>query len=232
MLIVDDLSTDNTVEIVKAFAAQDARIKFFILPEKGGASLARNKAIREAKGAYIAFLDADDLWLSLIHISPIFFMLMNVAGLCIFYVASLLIADGNLQVGQLVAFMDYLFHAMFSIMLFCTVFMMYPRAEVSAKRITEVFTTKPLIQNPKQGVCPVSYTHLHFRANVFYPGKPCCNHDCNVCFTICRCCYRLWNNVRLFAVWLSYAGCFTCFQSCGMGFRWCLLFKEASRNLK
>ena len=34
MLIVDDLSTDNTVEIVKAFAAQDARIKFFILPEK------------------------------------------------------------------------------------------------------------------------------------------------------------------------------------------------------
>ena len=85
--------------------------------------------------------------------SPIFFMLMNVAGLCIFYVASLLIADGNLQVGQLVAFMDYLFHAMFSIMLFCTVFMMYPRAEVSAKRITEVFTTKPLIQYPKQGVC-------------------------------------------------------------------------------
>ena len=85
--------------------------------------------------------------------SPIFFMLMNVAGLCIFYVASLLIADGNLQVGQLVAFMDYLFHAMFSIMLFCTVFLMYPRAEVSAKRITEVFTTKPLIQNPKQGVC-------------------------------------------------------------------------------
>ena len=85
--------------------------------------------------------------------SPMFFMLMNVAGLCIFYVASLLIADGNLQVGQLVAFMDYLFHAMFSIMLFCTVFMMYPRAEVSAKRITEVFTTKPLIQNPKQGVC-------------------------------------------------------------------------------
>ena len=85
--------------------------------------------------------------------SPIFFMLMNVAGLCIFYVASLLIADGNLQVGQLVAFMDYLFHAMLSIMLFCTVFMMYPRAEVSAKRITEVFTTKPLIQNPKQGVC-------------------------------------------------------------------------------
>lgn len=79
--------------------------------------------------------------------SPIFFMLMNVAGLCIYWVASLLIQNGQLSLGQLVAFMDYLFHAMFSIMLFCTVFMMYPRAAVSAKRIQEVLDTKPLIQN-------------------------------------------------------------------------------------
>ena len=43
--------------------------------------------------------------------------------------------------------MDYLFHAMFSIMLFCTVFMMYPRAEVSAKRIEEVLKLEPLIKN-------------------------------------------------------------------------------------
>lgn len=79
--------------------------------------------------------------------SPIFFLLMNVAGLCIYYVASILIQNGNLTLGQLVAFNDYLFHAMFSIMLFCTVFMMYPRAAVSAGRIKEVFDTKPLIRN-------------------------------------------------------------------------------------
>lgn len=83
--------------------------------------------------------------------TPIFFMLMNVAGLCIFWVASLLISSNDLQVGQLVAFMDYLFHAMFSMMLFCTVFMMYPRAEVSAGRIQMVFDTDPLIKNPKDG---------------------------------------------------------------------------------
>ncbi|MEG2507349.1 MAG: ABC transporter ATP-binding protein [Longicatena sp.] len=83
--------------------------------------------------------------------SPIFFMLMNVAGLFIFWIAALLIANNDLQVGQLVAFMDYLFHAMFSMMLFCTVFMMYPRAEVSAKRIQEVFDTNPLVINPKNG---------------------------------------------------------------------------------
>ncbi len=78
---------------------------------------------------------------------PIFFMLMNIAGLSIYWVASHLISSGSLEIGQLVAFMDYLFHAMFSIMLFCTVFMMYPRAEVSAKRIEEVFKLEPLIKN-------------------------------------------------------------------------------------
>lgn len=78
---------------------------------------------------------------------PIFFMLMNIAGLSIYWVAAHLISSGSLEIGQLVAFMDYLFHAMFSIMLFCTVFMMYPRAEVSAKRIEEVFKLDPLIKN-------------------------------------------------------------------------------------
>ena len=77
---------------------------------------------------------------------PIFFMLMNVAGLSIYWVAAHLISTGSLEIGQLVA-LDYLFHAMFSIMLFCTVFMMYPRAEVSAKRIEEVFNLDPIIKN-------------------------------------------------------------------------------------
>ena len=79
-------------------------------------------------------------------------MLMNLAVLAIFWVAAILIEQGSLPVGQLVAFMDYLFHAMFSVMLFCTVFMQYPRAEVSAKRIEEVLNTKPLVENPKNGV--------------------------------------------------------------------------------
>lgn len=82
---------------------------------------------------------------------PVFFMLMNLAALGIFWVASLLISKGNLEVGQLVAFMDYLFHAMFSMMLFCTVFMMYPRAEVSAKRIRAVLNTDPIIKNVVNG---------------------------------------------------------------------------------
>ena len=101
---------------------------------------------------------------------PIFFMLMNIAALSIFYVASGMINQGNLQVGQLVAFMEYLFHAMFSIMLFCLVFVMYPRAEVSAKRIQEVLDTKPLIQDGRQKLNEQPKTTLEFENVTFvYP---------------------------------------------------------------
>ena len=62
MIIVDDISTDNTKKIVEDYAKKDKRIKYYILPEKGGASAARNMAIAKAKGRYIAFLDGDDLW--------------------------------------------------------------------------------------------------------------------------------------------------------------------------
>ena len=57
---------------------------------------------------------------------PLFFLLMNIAALAIYFVASQMIDQSALQVGQLMAFMEYLFHAMFSVMLFCLVFMMYP----------------------------------------------------------------------------------------------------------
>lgn len=62
MLIVNDCSKDNTAEIVKSYAAEDNRIKLINLKQNSGAALARNMAIQNAKGRYIAFLDSDDLW--------------------------------------------------------------------------------------------------------------------------------------------------------------------------
>lgn len=62
LLIVDDCSTDNTDEIVKPFLA-DERIRYFKNEINCGAAISRNKALREAKGKWIAFLDSDDLWL-------------------------------------------------------------------------------------------------------------------------------------------------------------------------
>lgn len=79
---------------------------------------------------------------------PVFFLVMNLATLAIYYVAAGMIDANILQVGKLVAFMEYLFHAMLSVMLFCTVFMMYPRASVSAKRIQAVLDTAPSVTSP------------------------------------------------------------------------------------
>ncbi len=83
---------------------------------------------------------------------PTFFFLLNLAIIAIFWISSKMINSGSLEVGQLVAFIEYLFHAMFSIMLFSLVFVMYPRAEVSANRIQELLDEEPLIKNPKNGV--------------------------------------------------------------------------------
>ena len=63
LLIVDDKSTDNSVAIVKKYMNEDKRIKLFLLDVNSGPVVARNRAIKEAKGRYIAFLDSDDVWL-------------------------------------------------------------------------------------------------------------------------------------------------------------------------
>ena len=62
MLIVNDCSKDNTAEIVQSYAAKDNRIKLINLKQNSGAAVARNTAIQNAQGRYMAFLDSDDLW--------------------------------------------------------------------------------------------------------------------------------------------------------------------------
>lgn len=60
LIIVDDCSTDNTDEVVAKFT--DKRIRYFKNEKNSGAALSRNRALREARGEWIAFLDSDDLW--------------------------------------------------------------------------------------------------------------------------------------------------------------------------
>lgn len=62
MIIVDDRSTDRTVEIIKQYQKNDNRIRLIELKENSGSAVARNTAMDHAKGRYIAFLDSDDLW--------------------------------------------------------------------------------------------------------------------------------------------------------------------------
>lgn len=61
LIIVDDCSSDYTDDVVASF--KDERIKYFHNEKNLGAALTRNKALMEAKGEWIAFLDSDDLWM-------------------------------------------------------------------------------------------------------------------------------------------------------------------------
>lgn len=63
MIIVDDCSTDNTEKIVRKYQQQYPNIIYIILDKNSGAAVARNAALKNAKGIYIAFLDSDDLWM-------------------------------------------------------------------------------------------------------------------------------------------------------------------------
>ena len=61
LIIVDDCSTDDTDAVVATFT--DERIRYFKNECNSGAAVSRNRALREAKGKWIAFLDSDDLWM-------------------------------------------------------------------------------------------------------------------------------------------------------------------------
>jgi teichuronic acid biosynthesis glycosyltransferase TuaG len=62
LLVVDDCSSDDTLAIVRRIAVDDDRLRVFALDRNQGPAAARNTAIENARGRYIAFLDSDDLW--------------------------------------------------------------------------------------------------------------------------------------------------------------------------
>lgn len=62
MIMVDDCSSDRSIEIIEEYIKRDDRFILFQLESNQGSGIARNKAIKEAKGEIIAFLDSDDIW--------------------------------------------------------------------------------------------------------------------------------------------------------------------------
>ena len=99
---------------------------------------------------------------------PIFFLVMNIAVCRIFYFGANLVSQNALEVGKMVAFLDYLFHAMMSMMFFCTIFMMYPRANVSAKRINSVLNKElSLVNDPKAEIVDKDINTISFN-NIGY----------------------------------------------------------------
>jgi glycosyltransferase involved in cell wall biosynthesis len=62
LLLIDDCSTDSTIKIANKFISENNTIKLLVNETNQGAAISRNKGILAAKGDYVAFLDADDLW--------------------------------------------------------------------------------------------------------------------------------------------------------------------------
>lgn len=82
LLLVVDAATDDTLAIAEHLAARDARIKVLACQTNQGVSKARNLALEQAKGDYLAFLDSDDLWLPTKLAEQVAFMKETGTELC------------------------------------------------------------------------------------------------------------------------------------------------------
>lgn len=108
----------------------------------------------------------------MVFAQPAFFFLFNIVMALVIWNGSLQIDTGSLQIGNLIAVIEYIFHALFSFMMFATIFMMYPRANVSANRIQEALDIEPIIKNnPNGGKETTEKGTIEFKNVTFaYPG--------------------------------------------------------------
>ncbi|MEU8418690.1 ABC transporter ATP-binding protein [Amycolatopsis japonica] len=103
---------------------------------------------------------------------PIVMLVMNASSVAVLWFGGLRIDDGSMQIGALTAFLSYLMQILMAVMMATFMFMMVPRAEVSAERITEVLDTHTSVVLPAN---PVSPGEVHGRLELSdvefrYPG--------------------------------------------------------------
>ncbi len=104
---------------------------------------------------------------------PLFVQIIIAMIVAIVWFALPPLREGNLQIGDLVAFIEYGFHALFSFLLFANLFTMYPRTAVSAKRIQEVLDMPISISKNEEGITETQTKgYLEFENVTFaYPGE-------------------------------------------------------------
>lgn len=88
----------------------------------------------------------------MVIMQPIMMLIMYGASLLIVWVGAHLINSGTLEIGNMIAFMQYAMQVIFSFLMISIIFIMVPRASVSAQRVDEVLQTKPIILDPKNPV--------------------------------------------------------------------------------
>lgn len=103
---------------------------------------------------------------------PMMMLLMNATTVLIIWVGANAVGAGTMQVGDMMAFMQYAMQIMFSFLMVSMIFIMIPRASVSAGRIADVLETVPTITDPKAPkTTPQANGLVEFRDVTFaYPG--------------------------------------------------------------
>jgi len=117
----------------------------------------------------------------MVIMQPLMMLIMNIAALSIIWVGAHKIDMGTLQIGDMIAFMQYATQVIFSFLMISIIFIMVPRASVSAQRIQEVLDVEPAINDPAHPQKPTEEQKgiLEFRNVSFsYAGaeKPVLEH--------------------------------------------------------
>ncbi|HUD11180.1 MAG TPA: ABC transporter ATP-binding protein [Candidatus Saccharimonadia bacterium] len=92
----------------------------------------------------------------MVILMPAMMLIMSVTSLAIIWVGAHEINTGNLQIGDMIAFMQYAMQVIFSFLMLSIIFIMVPRASVSAGRVAEVLDTEPEIIDPGIGKKPTA----------------------------------------------------------------------------
>jgi ATP-binding cassette subfamily B protein len=86
----------------------------------------------------------------MVFLQPAMMLILNLTTIAIVWTGSHLVETGNLQIGDMMAFMQYALQVIIAFLMVSMLFILIPRASVSAKRILEVLETKPVIIDPKK----------------------------------------------------------------------------------
>ena len=108
----------------------------------------------------------------MIILQPFMMLLMNIALVAIVWFGAQLVSDNSIEIGNMMAFMQYATQVIMSFLMISIIFIMIPRASVSAKRVNEVLNTTATIRDPKNPKKPARNGHgrIEFRDVTFtYP---------------------------------------------------------------
>ncbi len=108
----------------------------------------------------------------MVVLMPIMMLLLNLTAVGIVWVGAHEISTNTLQIGDMLAFMQYAMQVIFSFLMFSIIFILIPRASVSGQRVAEVLNTEPSIKNPQKPVKAVmGQGKVEFENVTFcYPG--------------------------------------------------------------